>query len=247
MVPGPSGPRRSAIATPLIRYTKACSEAAKIDWVRELGRGGRPITIRVFENGFLERVLGQAHPITPILWFGAPIAYGVWAGLVGPGVAITLGLFALGLLLWTLLEYVLHRVLFHFEAKSDASRFRLFMMHGYHHLYPDDPMRLVAPPLMSWPLAILIGGLYRGALGPELFWPLLSGTMLGYLAYDWIHYYTHHFRPTGIVGKFLRRHHMVHHFKTPDANFGISTPLWDFVFGTYRPHEPNASTASAEV
>jgi sterol desaturase/sphingolipid hydroxylase (fatty acid hydroxylase superfamily) len=119
------------------------------------------------------------------------------------------------------------------------------MMHGYHHEFPNDPMRLVAPPLMSWPLAALFAALFRGLLGPGLWWPLFSGFVAGYLAYDWIHYYTHHFRPTTALGKFLRRNHMVHHFGDSGINHGISSPLWDYAFRTYgaSPRDPAAQDA----
>jgi sterol desaturase/sphingolipid hydroxylase (fatty acid hydroxylase superfamily) len=62
--------------------------------------------------------------------------------------------------------------------------------------------------------------------------PLFAGFILGYLAYDLIHYATHHFMMRKGALKFLKRYHMQHHYKTPDRRFGVSSPLWDMVFGT---------------
>ncbi len=142
------------------------------------------------------------------------------------------------MLFFTFFEYGLHRVVFHGLirlAERDARfRFTAFMAHGYHHEFPNDGARLVMPPLISWPLALIFAGIYRLLLGPANWVPLLAGTMTGYIAYDWVHYYTHHFHPTTRLGKWLRAYHLRHHFQDHNAFFGISTPLWDLVFGTYR-------------
>jgi hypothetical protein len=198
-------------------------------------RGQKGIT--VFRNAFVERWFATSHPALPGLWFGGFIVWGLVVGFVDPSVGVVagLGLYALGVLAWTLLEYVLHRTVFHFAPRAHfQSKLRQFMMHGYHHQFPNDPWRLVAPPLMSWPIAMVVWMLYRLALGPDLVWAAFGGTCGGYLAYDWTHYYTHHFTPTTALGRFLRRTHMIHHFANPDANHGISSPLWDFVFRTFQ-------------
>lgn len=194
------------------------------------------VSIRVMQNGFLEKFFASAHPITPGIWFLPIVGYGLYVGFTGGRVApwaVPLW-WVLGVLAWSLFEYVLHRYLFHMVPKPTfESKFRVFMMHGYHHEFPNDKLRLVAPPLMSWPLGAAIGLLYYFAAGPQLWWVLFSGTSAGYLAYDWIHYYTHHFRPKTRLGTFLRRYHMEHHFKDQTTHFGISMPLWDLVFRTY--------------
>jgi len=93
-------------------------------------------------------------------------------------------------------------------------------------------MRLVAPLILSAPLAVIIAVVYVLLLGRYFGTVLFAGTLLGYLAYDWVHYYTHHFRPTTRLGKYLRRYHMEHHYKDSESHYGISSPLWDWVFGT---------------
>jgi sterol desaturase/sphingolipid hydroxylase (fatty acid hydroxylase superfamily) len=108
------------------------------------------------------------------------------------------------------------------------------MLHGYHHDYPNDPGRLVAPPVLSWPIAICTFIVQLSLFGSWSM-PLFAGTCLGYLGYDWVHYYTHHARPKTKVGKFIRRFHLEHHYRNALEQYGISSPLWDLVFRTW-PH-----------
>lgn len=194
----------------------------------------RPVRIQVYRNGFLEKYLAQAHPITPGIWFGWIVAYGLYIGLTGLTWWKGLAAFGGGILLTTLIEYGLHRFAFHFEPKSASGRLNHFILHGYHHEFPNDPMRLVLPPIGIWPVAIVVGTAYWFMFG-AYFWPVFGGTALGYIAYDWMHYYTHHFNPKRGLGKWIKRYHMMHHFDSPHHRFGITSPLWDLVFGTYMP------------
>jgi sterol desaturase/sphingolipid hydroxylase (fatty acid hydroxylase superfamily) len=223
------------------RYTQACLDAAQAwppaDASRSRAARAAGRSIPVFVSPWLDRVFGQAHPITPIVWFGPFIAvaayHAVHASWRERGIAAAL--FVAGWLAWSLLEYLLHRFAFHMGASTPKERLRAFLMHGYHHEFPDDPMRLVAPPLMSWPIGLVIGLAQYWLVGPERWLDSFAGTATGYIAYDWIHYYTHHFRPKSGPGKWLRSYHMLHHFGDHRSRFGVSSPLWDFVFGTYRP------------
>jgi sterol desaturase/sphingolipid hydroxylase (fatty acid hydroxylase superfamily) len=249
----------------MLRYTKDCLEAAEGRWPaedhsqpRSAARSGqrpaqRPKTIRVFENGFLEGI-SRAHPITPAVWYGPFIA---WCWLAWPakvGWAYTAESFFWGFLGFSLFEYLLHRFVFHGfirAARDIPSRFRAFMAHGYHHEFPDDKMRLVMPPMISWPLAIAFTGLFYLCLGPTRFFPPLTGFMAGYIAYDWVHYYTHHFHPRGGIGKWMRVYHLRHHHQDPNAHFGVSSPLWDVPFRTFRSpletRQPQANEASSHA
>ena len=246
----------------LIRHTPECLAAAAGRWPASgvwtnqrasaavAGNGttkrSRPVAIRVFENGFIENFLAKAHPITPIFWFGPLIAYGVVRGTLAVGIIAVVGLYILGWLAWTLLEYVMHRFLFHLQAHTPGGRLNSFMMHGYHHEFPNDRMRLVAPPLMSWPLAAVVVALYVGVLGRDVGLALFAGTASGYVAYDWIHYYAHHFKPRNALGAWLKRYHLLHHHDATWAThrFGISSPLWDLLCGTYQsPYREQSSVA----
>lgn len=193
--------------------------------------------ITVFKNAWFERIFAKAHPIMPGVVWGPVVAYFVYATMDDPRfrpAVAALG-FLLGLLAWTLIEYLLHRYVFHILPEPDFdSKLRQFMVHGYHHEFPNDRMRLVAPLLLSIPIAVVVAAAYFALLGRYHWQIWFAGTALGYIAYDWMHYYTHHFRPTTRLGRFLRRYHMEHHYKDSDAHFGISSPLWDWVFGTAK-------------
>jgi dihydroceramide fatty acyl 2-hydroxylase len=224
----------------MIRYTSDCLESAEGRWPAEdhtqPPRKDRPLSIRVFQNTLLE-VTSRAHVITPAIWFGPFIVWSWVDGILGRGFARTLWLFLGGMLFFTLFEYLLHRFVFHGllrVAHDKPSRFRAFMAHGYHHEFPNDKMRLVMPPMISWPLAVVFTVGYWLVLGKASFFPALTGTMTGYIAYDWVHYYTHHFHPRGGIGKWMRVYHLRHHHQDPNAHYGVSSPLWDVVLGTTR-------------
>ncbi len=205
--------------------------------------------IRVYKNGFVEHVLASSHPIMPGVWFGWAVVYGIYL-VARSGRPIQYGLiFCSGVLSFTLIEYLLHRFAFHWDPGEDRrARIRLFLMHGLHHQFPNDRRRLVAPPLMSWPIGIALFLLYWTSLPRELAFVLFGGTCMGYLFYDWTHYATHHFRhPKTKLGKLVRRAHAVHHFKLFHLNMGISSPLWDLVFGTFAWSEETMRAALKET
>ena len=205
--------------------------------------------VRVFKAGWFEHAFAKAHPILPGAFWGpvmlAAIAWAANDARFEPWSAFAL--FTGGLLAWTLLEYLLHRFVFHLAPEPTfESKLKQFMVHGYHHEFPNDRMRLVAPLLLSIPIALVTAGLYFVLAGPYHARMLFAGTVLGYITYDWVHYYTHHFRPTTRLGKFLRRYHMEHRYRDSESHFGISSPLWDWVFGTAERGSPNPRRPSHE-
>ncbi len=204
--------------------------------------------LRVFKNPFLENVLATSHPIMPGVWFGPFIIYGGYLAVTGTrGPLWGVLMYLAGALGFTLLEYTLHRFPFHMKpGPSRASKVRQFVMHGYHHQFPNDRLRLVAPPIMSWPIAAVLFVIYSLLLDAQGALILFGGTTAGYLFYDWVHYYTHHFRsPKTRLGKALRRAHAVHHHKLFHLNMGISSPLWDWVFGSFAWSEEAVKDAMA--
>jgi sterol desaturase/sphingolipid hydroxylase (fatty acid hydroxylase superfamily) len=187
---------------------------------------------RMFESDFFE-FFSRIPPWQPPAIFIPVIGWASYQSFaVGVGVLAFAGLFLAGALHWSLMEYWLHRMLFHFEASSPLGKRLIWIFHGVHHDWPNDKLRLVFPPGLSVPLAVVFWFLYSAVLGGELRYAAFAGLALGYLSYDMIHYYVHHFAPRNPIGKFLRRYHLAHHFKEPETGFGVSMPLWDFVFGT---------------
>lgn len=187
----------------------------------------------MFENELLEK-FSRIHPATPFVVYLPMVAvllYRTYARDVG--VLTMAGLVLAGVLLWTLAEYLLHRYVFHWYNDTPFGRRLHFLLHGVHHEYPNDSDRLVMPLLTSVPLAVLFYSFFYFALGGvRLAEPAFAGFALGYLMYDGTHYALHHFKQTTRLGKFIKRHHMLHHHADHDGGFGVSTPLWDYVFGT---------------
>ncbi len=190
---------------------------------------------QVMENDFIERWFATSHWVMPGVWFIPVITLCLWLSHSVEGLELWLSsvLFVVGMLAWTLVEYVLHRWLFHLPPVNIRWIKEIqYTMHGYHHDFPDDPGRLVAPPVLSWPIAAVLVALYWpvfGAWAPALF----AGTVAGYLGYDWVHYYTHHAVPKNRLGKFMRKFHIEHHFRIAGSQFGLSSPVWDYFFGTF--------------
>ena len=163
----------------------------------------------------------------------------LWRSFTVDGLSIpsVLGIGLLALLTWSLAEYLLHRFVFHFHAKSPRGQRITFLFHGVHHAQPNCKTRLVMPPAVSIPGFFLFYGLYYVILGvilkiPYWIYPLMFGFLVGYLFYDLGHYATHHISMRKGYGRTIKRNHMIHHFKTPNKRFGVSSTLWDHVFQT---------------
>ncbi len=190
-------------------------------------------TPRMFKSDFLE-FFSRVHWTVPLLIFIPIIAVFLvlaWRHYALPHTSILL--FALsGLVFWTLTEYVLHRFVFHFHPKSAWGKRVHWTFHGVHHDYPSDPLRLVMVPSISLPLAALFYLLFVAVIGAAGAAAFTAGFLAGYLFYDMTHYAVHHFPVKGRVFGTLREWHMRHHFQDPGNGFGVSSPLWDLVFGT---------------
>jgi sterol desaturase/sphingolipid hydroxylase (fatty acid hydroxylase superfamily) len=203
-------------------------------------------SVRLFKSDFLEQFT-HVHPIVPALVWTPVALFLAYRSFAVHGVSAA-GFAAwsmAGILAMTLVEYLLHRFVFHFPAKGPVAARIVYVMHGLHHEDPQDPTRLVMPPL---PAAIYSGVLYlvfRAFFGGVYVDAFFSGFLVSYLGYDYIHYYVHHFTPKNRIGKFLKRYHMVHHFSDYEAKWGVSNPLWDYVFGTVESRAPNKADASA--
>jgi len=176
--------------------------------------------------------LTRVHHLVPVAIYVPVIVLLLVLGLGRTSVLAAIGLFAAGYLMWTLAEYWIHRVVFHFEPEEGWGAKVHFLIHGVHHEHPNDPLRLVMPPLASIPLAIVFALLFRWVFGGDLWMPVAAGFLAGYVIYDELHYLLHHYVPTNRVGKRLRELHMRHHFQDDTRGFGISAPYWDRVFRT---------------
>lgn len=193
----------------------------------------RPQRARIFKNDFLES-LTLVRPQT-IFIFWVPVIFLLFYRNISTyhhDVFSFIGITFSGIITWTLAEYLIHRYPFHWSPKNKLGRQLVYSMHGNHHDDPFDPLRGVMPIVPAIFYVSILYGIFF------LFIPLyyldafFAGFLIGYLCYDGIHYYTHHAKPKNKLGKYLRRIHLVHHVHD-DVMFGISSPLWDIIFGTY--------------
>jgi sterol desaturase/sphingolipid hydroxylase (fatty acid hydroxylase superfamily) len=196
---------------------------------------------RLIESDFLEFFTHITPQAVVVIWLpvvGIFLGRGILAARAGAGsLGTILGGFLLGLFIWTFAEYTLHRFVFHYKPTNPTQERIFFLFHGIHHAQPQCKTRLVMPPVVSVPVSALFYGLFWLIAGQilgarTLVDPLVSGFITGYLIYDLTHYATHHFPMRARGLKFIKRHHMQHHYKTPDQRFGVSSHFWDLVFGT---------------
>ena len=143
---------------------------------------------RMFRSSVLD-ALSRVHPSVPVLIFvPAIIALEIW-GLSRASALASVGLGVLGYVLWTMLEYWLHRIVFHFEPEEGWGARLHYIIHGVHHEHPNDPLRLVMPPAVSVPLALLFFALFYVIFGARLGPGVTAGFLTGYLIYDMTHFY----------------------------------------------------------
>lgn len=136
------------------------------------------------------------------------------------GVLAALLWIGIGLLIWTLVEYWIYRLLFHGRTLFEP-------MHQEHHRLPKAMIGVASWGTFSAFAAIWLvcGSAFT------------AGLMAGYLAYCAIHVRMHHHARDARLSRYIalmHAHHVGHH-RGGHGNFGVSSPLWDFVFATYRP------------
>jgi len=190
-------------------------------------------TVRMFDNDFLE-AFSRVHYTVPIIIYLPVIVFLFYLSIAVYDVAVLtiLGLFISGILFWSLTEYLLHRFVFHFPAKTEFGKKIHFIFHGVHHDYPSDSKRLVMPPSVSIPLAVVFYFVFLFIFGQDLMLPFFAGFILGYLFYDITHYAIHHFNMHSKFWLAIKNHHMLHHFQDEYKGYGVSTPFWDVIFRT---------------
>ncbi|KAJ3213909.1 hypothetical protein HDU67_002315 [Dinochytrium kinnereticum] len=221
----------------------------------------KPMLSQVFYSGFskdfymeqvhIPRTCKGSAPIfgSPTLeiftktpWWVIPLVY-IPITLACENVALKNGLspdaalcwFGFGLLVWTFIEYTLHRFLFHIDELLPDNSVCItlhFLLHGIHHFLPMDRMRLVMPPALGLTLSIPFYLLVTSIFPMECGYATIGGAYFGFMAYDLIHYYLHHGRPATAHLREMKSYHLDHHYKNAHLGYGITSKLWDYVFNT---------------
>ena len=194
-------------------------------------------TKKLFKSPVLEK-LSRTHisvPLTIFVVYATSLLY--WSVThTSLLISTTVGLFFLGFISWTFVEYMMHRYVYHIRTHTDFRKRFQYKAHGFHHEYPKDKGRLAMPPLLSITIATILLLLFRVIMGDFTF-AFLPGFLVGYAFYLSVHYMVHIYQPPRNVLRFLWVNHSVHHYKDGDQVFGVSSPLWDYVFGTMRVRE----------
>ncbi|MCR6637729.1 MAG: sterol desaturase family protein [Sporocytophaga sp.] len=192
-------------------------------------------TKQLFDNPILER-LSRTHisiPISIFVVISAVLLFYAFKYTPLPGYLIPL-LFLGGFLFFTLIEYLVHRFVFHMEPTSSFKKKIQYNMHGVHHEFPKDKDRLAMPPLLSITLAVIFFVIFYSLMNTKVF-GFLPGLLTGYASYLFVHYIVHAYAPPKNIFKELWVNHAIHHYKDNSTVFGVSSPLWDYVFGTMPP------------
>lgn len=186
--------------------------------------------IKLFENRWVEMLTVISARKFVALWavgLGLLLQNATRFG----GVEYPVAVFTAGIVVWTLTEYALHRFAFHWQPSSQIMQQFVFVMHGNHHMQPNDPLRNLMPPIVSLPLGVAIWLAMVALAGPAGHW-LFLGFATGYVSYDLIHYATHQWPMKGRLARILKVHHMRHHHLHQPGNYAITAVFWDGLFGT---------------
>lgn len=198
------------------------------DKIKNKGQG------RLFQSEYLE-MMTKTHPVViyslyiPVVLFLLYYGFTFCMMPVGTMVLLFLG----GMLAWSLVEYTLHRFIFHFVSENQKLQRIVYKLHGIHHEYPRDRERLFMPPVPSLIVAFFFFSTHYLVMG----WNVLAffpGFLAGYLLYGTMHYAIHAFTPPAFLKALWRNHHL-HHYKYPEKGFGVSSVLWDHIFRTIPP------------
>jgi len=141
----------------------------------------------------------------------------------------------IGVLTWGLIEYCLHRLVFHFEAQTEKGRNFVYAMHLSHHADPKAMEDLFASLRLSLPLALLYCSIAFALTGSwQAVVYLYIGLTAGYFSYEFLHYQAHHRAPRLRVFRYLKRYHLLHHHQSSALRFGVTSPVFDYLFGTFQ-------------
>lgn len=201
--------------------------------------------IKLFKNSFINRLIFTNSKVAVSVYYAISTAIAMY-GFYLVNISVILGLLIIfvGLLVFSFIEYLTHRFLYHSDEDYEENKRWQYMVHGIHHVYPKEH-RLLALPI---PLALLINAvlflLFMTVVGEYIYF-LFPGFLIGYATQLYIHYQVHTRRPPKNIFRFFWKHHMLHHYSSEKEAFGVITPLWDIVFNTMP--KKNASDKIKQV
>jgi sterol desaturase/sphingolipid hydroxylase (fatty acid hydroxylase superfamily) len=189
---------------------------------------------QLFENPLLEK-LSRTHISVPLIIFFTYSGGLLYWNIQNTDLTAntTVILFLVGLITFTWVEYMVHRYVFHLKPYTELRVKLQYTMHGVHHEFPKDKDRLAMPPLLSITISTILLLLFKVIMGDFVF-AFLPGLLVGYASYLGVHYMVHAFPPPKNFLKALWINHGIHHYKDGQVVFGVSSPLWDYIYGTMK-------------
>ncbi|TQV94169.1 hypothetical protein V2A60_002775 [Cordyceps javanica] len=186
-------------------------------------------------GNFLEPFSKTPWWAVPLIWLPC-VAWGLTKAAEGLPVPYVAAYWIFGVMLWTLIEYGMHRFLFHLDGWLPDNRVFItlhFLLHGIHHYLPMDKYRLVMPPTLFVVLATPFWHLSRTVFSYNWYAAVAvyCGGIFGYICYDLTHYFLHH-ENLPLWYKQLKKYHLAHHFLDYELGFGVTSKFWDTIFGT---------------
>ncbi|ORX34789.1 hypothetical protein BD324DRAFT_653047 [Kockovaella imperatae] len=211
---------------------------------------------RLFDNDYLEALTRTKWYVVPLFWGPITIflfylsmmqftdrtytAVNLVTRLALPSasaVGKTLAAFFVGNVIWTILEYTLHRFLFHVDYYLPDANWAMmlhFLLHGIHHYLPMDRLRLVMPPTLFLALETPFTRLAHIIFPAPVANGIIAGSFTFYMLYDCMHYALHHTRLPQYMAE-MKKYHLAHHYKNFELGFGVTSKIWDYVFNTVLP------------
>jgi len=138
-----------------------------------------------------------------------------------------------GALFYAVAEYFVHRFLLHEFPRLFPT---LYKGHAAHHEHPRDLNHLFSPVHYD----ILIYCVYIPVVWllvrqPSIVAAAVTGTLLFQLYYQWMHYVSHRpIVPRTAWGKWMKKRHLLHHYKDEHTWYGVSHPVLDYAMGTHK-------------
>lgn len=157
-------------------------------------------------------------------------------------IASAAGLFVGGLLTWGLYEYATHRWVLHREPKAAGFNLPGNLTHLRHHADPDSLQRLNVQLNESIPVCVVyflvawaLAGSWQAATH------LYTGLIAGYFFYEYLDFQAHHGTSRGRLTRYFRKYHLQHHHYDATVRFGVTSPLFDYLFGTFHLEKRNGA------
>src|SRR5215207_9114769 len=173
----------------------------------------------------------------PFIFYTAVLSFTQFAVVLSNGSSLlsAAGLFVVGLLTWGLYEYATHRWVLHREPKAEGFNLPGNLTHLRHHTDPNSLQRLNVQLSESIPvcvvyvlLAWVITGSWQAATH------LFTGLIAGYFFYEYLDSQAHHGASRGQLARYFRKYHLQHHHYDATVRFGVTSPLFDYLFGTFH-------------